>query len=195
MAACRSWCWSRLWMTILLRRRGEQNEQHGEEGGSKMSKVLIGADSARNTRRLILKFGLILFLLFLGAAPVDASRTALASTYGQTGPGGQATSRFFPETGKMVQGVFLDYWDSHGGLPQQGYPISDEMQERSDTDGKPYMVQYVERAVFEKHPENQPPYDVLLSLLGNFLYKQKYPGGAPGQQPNNTTGAVLFNLT
>jgi hypothetical protein len=45
----------------------------------------------------------------------------------------------------------------------------------SQTDGKPYTVQYFERAVFEKHPENPPPYNVLLSLLGTFTYQKKYP--------------------
>src|SRR5207247_7402689 len=29
-------------------------------------------------------------------------------------------SRTFPETGKTVTGLFLGYWDNHGGLPQQG---------------------------------------------------------------------------
>src|SRR5438309_663956 len=81
----------------------------------------------------------------------------------------QETSRTFPETGKTVSGKFLAYWDTHGGLAQQGYPISDEMQEVSETDGKSYTVQYFERAMFELHPENTAPYDVLLSLLGNFL--------------------------
>ncbi|HYP19541.1 MAG TPA: hypothetical protein VEY08_05650, partial [Chloroflexia bacterium] len=69
----------------------------------------------------------------------------------------------------------------NGGLPQQGFPISEEMQERSDLDGKTYTVQYFERAVFELHPEEKPPYDVLLSLLGTFEYQRKYPNGAPGQ--------------
>ncbi len=68
----------------------------------------------------------------------------------------QGSSHTFPETGKTVQGAFLDYWNSHGGLAQQGYPISDEMQETSDTDGKTYTVQYFERAEFELHPDNQP---------------------------------------
>src|SRR4051795_2643638 len=86
----------------------------------------------------------------------------------------QGSSRTFPETGKTVSGRFLEYWNANGGLAQQGYPISAEMQEKSDTDGKTYTVQYFERAVFEKHPENSAPNDVLLSLLGNFLYKQKY---------------------
>jgi hypothetical protein len=107
----------------------------------------------------------------------------------------QAGSRYFPETGKTVRGRFLEYWTQHGGLAQQGYPISDEMQERSDTDGKTYTVQYFERAVFEYHPENRPPNDVLLSLLGVFLYKQKYPNGAPGQTPNTSPGSVLFPQT
>src|SRR5205085_7420414 len=100
-----------------------------------------------------------------------------------------ATSRVFPETGKTVHGRFLEYWDGHGGLAQQGFPISEEMQERSDTDGKTYTVQYFERAVFELHPENQPPYDVLLSLLGVSHYGQKYPNGAPGQAASLEKGA------
>jgi hypothetical protein len=89
--------------------------------------------------------------------------------------------RFFPETGHTVKGLFLAYWDTHGGLAQQGYPISEEMQEVSDTDGKTYTMQYFERAVFEMHPENQPPFNVLLSLLGTFYYNQKHGGNAPGQ--------------
>jgi hypothetical protein len=107
----------------------------------------------------------------------------------------QAGQRTFAETGKSVGGRFLEYWDKNGGLPQQGYPISAEMQERSDTDGKTYTVQYFERAVFELHAENQAPNDVLLSLLGVFLYSQKYPGGAPNQMPNNQAGSRLFQET
>jgi plastocyanin len=117
------------------------------------------------------------------------------------GPDGSDTApsvpaaRTFAETGKTLRGKFLQYWEAHGGLPQQGFPISEEMAEKSDTDGKVYTVQYFERAVFEMHPENQPPNDVLLSLLGNFLYKQKYPAGAPGQQPNTSPGSALFKET
>src|SRR3954454_5413226 len=101
----------------------------------------------------------------------------------------------FKETAKTVRGSFLDYWRGHGGLAQQGFPISEEMAERSDTDGKVYTVQYFERAVFEQHPENAAPYDVLLSLLGTFNYKQKYPNGAPKQTPNTAAGSQLFKET
>jgi hypothetical protein len=104
-------------------------------------------------------------------------------------------SRTFPETGKTVKGIFLDYWTTHGGLPQQGFPISELLTEVSDLDGKAYAIQYFERAIFEYHPENQPPYNVLLSQLGTFRYREKYPSGAPGQQANNSAGSVLFNET
>ena len=101
---------------------------------------------------------------------------------------------YFRETGQAVGGSFWDYWVSRGQLAQQGYPISQEFVERSETNGKDYVVQYFERAVFEFHPET-PKTPVLLSLLGNFLYKQKYPNGAPNQRPNTTAGSVLFKET
>jgi hypothetical protein len=97
-------------------------------------------------------------------------------------------SRFFPQTGKTVRGLFLQYWDTHGGLAQQGYPISDLFGEISDLDGKSYTVQYFERAVFEYHPENPAPFNVLLSQLGTFQYAKKYPAGAPNQTQHKTNG-------
>jgi hypothetical protein len=109
----------------------------------------------------------------------------------------QPQSRTFAETGKTVTGKFLAYWNEHGSLAQQGLPISGEIQEKSDTDGKTYTVQYFERAVFELHPENQPPNDVLLTLLGALAYKKLYPGqtGAPGQVANAEAGSRLFPET
>jgi hypothetical protein len=105
-------------------------------------------------------------------------------------------SRTFPETGKTVYGIFLDYWESHGGLAQQGYPISDVMGEVSDLNGKIYTVQYFERAVFEYHPENKAPYNVLLSQLGTFEYARKYgSAGSPDQKPNNDRGSIYFPQT
>jgi branched-chain amino acid transport system substrate-binding protein len=80
----------------------------------------------------------------------------------------------FSETGHSVGGKFREYWEKNGGLAQQGYPITDEFQERSALDGKTYTVQYFQRAVFELHPENQAPYDVLLSQLGTFEWKRKH---------------------
>ncbi len=101
----------------------------------------------------------------------------------------------FEATGIKVCFDFLDYWTAHGGLAQQGYPITTQIQEISPTDGKVYTVQYFERAVFELHSENEPPDNILLSLLGTFAYKAKYPDGAPSQQPNTSEGSQLFSDT
>src|SRR5436309_3301760 len=98
---------------------------------------------------------------------------ALRASTPQTGLAQSNVVRF-PATGKELKGKFLEYWNSHGGLAQQGYPISDVFQEKSDLNSQTYTVQYFERAVFEYHPENKPPYDVLLSQLGTFQYKAKY---------------------
>jgi hypothetical protein len=89
----------------------------------------------------------------------------------------------FSETGKTVCDPFMSYWQEHGGLAQQGLPISNPIPEMSTVDGKPYVVQYFERAVFEYHPENNgTPYVVLLSLLGREKYLAKYPNGIPSPQ-------------
>jgi hypothetical protein len=93
----------------------------------------------------------------------------------------------FSQTGHTVCGRFLRYWDDHGGLAQQGYPLSEEFTETNALNGKPYTVQYFERAVFELHPENKPPYDVLLSQLGTYVGKAKYTQGF-----TSGAGAVPF---
>lgn len=102
----------------------------------------------------------------------------------------QAGVQYFASTGHTLRGSFFDYWQRNGGLKQQGYPISEEMSERSDADDKLYTVQYFERAVFELHPENAgTEYEVLPSLLGAYQYRSLYgTGGAPGQRvsPDNS---------
>jgi hypothetical protein len=79
-------------------------------------------------------------------------------------------------------GPFLAYWNAHGGLPIFGYPISEEFQEVSPTDGKPYTVQYFQRNRFEYHPEFAgTPNAVLLGLLGVERSKDRnFPPGTPG---------------
>ncbi len=81
--------------------------------------------------------------------------------------------RYFPETGFWVQGQFRQYWETHGGLFVQGYPITGVFKQ----DG--YYRQYFERAVFEYHPENAgTPYVVLLTRVGADL-TQSRSGEAP----------------
>ncbi len=98
----------------------------------------------------------------------------------------------FSETTKCVRGLFYAYWVENGGLAQQGFPITDEFNEISAADGKPYRVQYFERARFEYHPEKvNTPYVVLLGLLGQEQFLTKYPAG----RPPSATGETCFNET
>ena len=129
---------------------------------------------------------------FLGGALawstyLATTQNAAAQVTAQQVTAQQANCQTFSQTGHKVCSRFLTYWQEHGGLPQQGYPLSEEFTETSPLDGKPYTVQYFERAVFEYHPEKQPPYDVLLSQLGTYVGKAKYTEGFP-----STAGAVPF---
>jgi hypothetical protein len=81
---------------------------------------------------------------------------------------------YFNETSHNLGGPFLRYWQEHGGLFVNGYPTSEELMEVSPTDGKPYKVQYFERARFEHHPEHAgTPGEVLLGLLGQQLLQER----------------------
>ncbi len=99
---------------------------------------------------------------------------------------------YFEATKHSLGEPFLSYWKEHGGLALFGYPISEPFNEKSNLDGKSYLVQYFERNRFEFHPENKAPYDVLLGLLGkDYMELQstatawgtQIPGGMPITQP------------
>jgi hypothetical protein len=98
--------------------------------------------------------------------------------------------RFFAETGQSVCGSILRTWrasglelDGRAGLNEAenlalfGLPISPVMTE--SLNGVEYQVQWFERARFELHPNNQPPFDVLLGLLGNEIRTTPAPAPAP----------------
>src|SRR5688500_13896526 len=120
--------------------------------------------------------------------------STLTPAFAQT-PTPQGDCRRFTETGREVCGRFLEYWQQNGSLPQQGFPISALMQERSDTDGRVYTVQYFERAVFEMHPANQRPYDVLLTLLGVYEYNRRYGRSIVSGQRASTDNPMRFPET
>jgi hypothetical protein len=92
----------------------------------------------------------------------------------------QDDCRFFEETGHNICGEILAMWRANGlefdgifgktedeSIALFGLPISDVQTE--EVEGKPYQVQWFERGRFELHPENQPPFNVLLGLLGNEM--------------------------
>jgi hypothetical protein len=81
-----------------------------------------------------------------------------------------------PTTHFWVAQPFLAYWEANGGLARQGWPQWVWFQEKSDLDGKTYVVQYFERALFEWHPENKgTPFEVLLAQLGKYELDRRYP--------------------
>ena len=105
-------------------------------------------------------------------------------------PGG---SRTFPETGQSVSGRLLQFWNQNGGLPVFGLPLGPE-QVQQTLDGS-FPMQLFERNRLELHPENRPPYDVLLGRLGgDLLYKQGRPWETlPREQPR--AGCKFFEAT
>jgi len=97
--------------------------------------------------------------------------------------------QYFPATGHTLRGAFLDYWNRYGGLPQFGYPLTEEFFEPVGPDNKMYQVQYFERNRFEYHPENAgTPYEVLLGTLGRE-FRQQDPPASP------VAGATYFKET
>jgi Tol biopolymer transport system component len=99
--------------------------------------------------------------------------------------GPQPGCRFF-DTGFNVCGDFLAAWQANGldlgdpgisaaeSLALFGQPIS-QPQPETLSNGQTYTVQWFERARFEMHPENAPPYNVLFGLLGNTLQPPNAP--------------------
>src|SRR5919201_1577435 len=124
-------------------------------------------------------------LLALALVTLQGSVTSRASPAGQLVPSTLLTDplpdphqpgvRWFAPTGHTLRGAFLDYWTRYGGLPQFGYPITEEFVEAAGATGKePLVVQYFERKRFEHHPEYAgTPYEILLGLLGDQLAHKK----------------------
>jgi hypothetical protein len=144
-----------------------------------------------NRKALLARYLLLLLALVVMPFP---HMTGMASQRAQSG------CVTFPAnlTGiyKQVCGRFAKYWNEHGGLAQQGYPLTPEIMEINQQDGKTYLIQYFERAVFEYHPEFAgSSNDVLLSLLGASYYRIRYPKGADRQQPNFSPGSMSFEVT
>lgn len=148
-----------------------------------------------NNRTLYIAFALI-NLVLVGIIVGVVYLLVNPSLGGHFLPGGeQSNCRRFPETEKTVCGRFLAYWQEHGGLAQNGFPLSEPFEEQSPVDAKFYTVQYFERTVFQAHPELQPPYDVQIPLLGASFYQRKYPLGAPNQKANTEAGSETFSET
>jgi hypothetical protein len=87
------------------------------------------------------------------------------------GVAAQSAPRCFDETGFCIDGRIRDYWEQNGGLRVFGFPISE--QRTFPIEGQPIEAQWFERNRLELHPENDPPYDVLLGRLGVDVLEQQ----------------------
>jgi hypothetical protein len=93
----------------------------------------------------------------------------------------QEAGRIYPQTGYTLAPQFVSYFDSHGGVPILGYPITEATQENG------YLVQWTERQRLEWHPENAgTDYEVMLGLLGRELTSGL---NGPHFQASNELGA------
>ena len=106
--------------------------------------------------------------------PTAVPTTQATAVPTQTGSAGYT----FKETGITVSGEFWTAWQSGRSFEDKlyinGLPITPVRDEVSSTDGKTYKTQWFELARFELHPLNQPPYNVLLDLLGTVSAKIRY---------------------
>jgi ABC-type transport system substrate-binding protein len=89
--------------------------------------------------------------------------------------------------GIEVSGRFLEQWSRAGterdSVYVNGLPITPLRDEISVEDGKTYPTQWFERARYELHPDNAPPYDLLLARLGAMLVEGR-------GSPDPSTGQV-----
>jgi len=81
----------------------------------------------------------------------------------------EETIRYFEETGQVIRGPFLAFFEKHGGLTTFGYPLTQVYPE----DG--HDVQYFQRARFELLNPGTPDEHIVLGALGTALH--------PGEPP------------
>jgi hypothetical protein len=110
------------------------------------------------------------YRILLGLLGRDLTRNRADGAFAALGAA-PAGREFMAPTRHSVGGAFLAYWQQHGGVAMFGYPISEEQDTVSPTDGKVYRTQYFERARFEAHPELPAPYQVSLGLLGSEVLR------------------------
>ena len=110
-------------------------------------------------------------------------------------PQSASDSHTFADTGITVTGDFWTAWQGGRSFEESvyinGLPITPERDETSPTDGKVYRTQWFERTRFEYHPENAPPNNVLLGLLGTAAARARQ-AEAPFVRIDNPGGELPY---
>ena len=96
--------------------------------------------------------------------------------------------RYFSQTAHFLRGAFLTFWESHGATPVLGLPLTEAL----DEDGM--VVQYLERARLEWHPEisGDPRNQVLLPRLGSVMADARGLTFQPLPSGENTPTSAFF---
>lgn len=87
--------------------------------------------------------------------------------------------RLYPETGKLICGGFLQYWQQHGGAQRIGRPLSNTMLESASSGGRTYTntVQYFDYVIL-RAPISDPTVDQILQMRSTPDYfRRRYPVG------------------
>ncbi len=114
----------------------------------------------------------------------QVGRTLTGEVAGQVSPGGipiivergpdkVQNGTLYAATGHYVGGTFGQFWETGGGLTQFGYPLTGELIEPDSLGGQARVVQYFERARFERVAEVQSgPHAVQLGRLGDTVLRR-----------------------
>jgi hypothetical protein len=90
--------------------------------------------------------------------------------------------RYIEETGYIIQYGFKEIWETRGGAPIFGFPLSNEIKEITD-DGRERTVQYFENFRFEYWPEFAPGQRVLFTRLGSRYAPPQLTAPLPPNAP------------
>jgi hypothetical protein len=128
-----------------------------------------------------MKYGLVLLITIL----------SLTSCAGQT-TAEEIQSKsvlYFEESGHTVRDDFLHFYETYGGAPSLGYPLTEEI----SVEG--WTVQYFEKGRLEYHPENEPAYQVTVGWLGELLHRRRPPLPPAGIPPVGDPQRRYFSET
>ncbi|NJP05739.1 MAG: hypothetical protein HC837_09020 [Chloroflexaceae bacterium] len=130
------------------------------------------------------RLSILLFILFTTMLLVTSiSRPTLA----------QSDERCFEATGYCISGRLRAFWEASDGLRVFGLPLSPQQTETIE--GWPVQVQWFERNRLELHPDQPPPYDVLLGRLGNDCLAQQNRDWFTFPQSTPQDGCQFFAAT
>ena len=104
-----------------------------------------------------------------------------------------AGANCYPNTNLCLAGPFRAYFEAHGGVAVNGYPLTEEIAATLE-DGRVYQVQYFERSRLGFHPEYAgTPSEILLGQFGRRIVAGV--SGAPVAPVTARPGDTFFPET